>query len=72
MLKGGKSGEPAIHPGQGAGSLLARVVADQVEDMEMPPLAMREKNPPLSEEEIKQIIAWIDAGAPWPEDLKVE
>lgn len=72
LLKGGKSGEPAIHPGQGAGSLLARVVADQVEDMEMPPLAMREKNPPLSEEEIKQIIAWIDAGAPWPEDLKVE
>jgi mono/diheme cytochrome c family protein len=72
LLKGGESGEPAIHPGMGSDSLLARVVSGQVEDMEMPPLSKREKYPALSEEEIKQITAWIDAGAPWPDNLSVE
>ena len=72
LLKGGESGEPAIRPGNGAESLLARVVADKVEDMEMPPLSKRKKFPALSEDEIHQITLWIDAGAPWPENSSVK
>jgi len=67
LLKGGESGEPAIRPGQGSESLMVRLVSGHVEDMEMPPLSKREKYPALSMEEIGQIRAWIDAGAPWGE-----
>jgi hypothetical protein len=32
----------------------------------MPPLSRRHKYPALMPEEIEQLRAWIDAGAPWP------
>jgi len=45
LLKGGQSGEPAIVPGRPDASPLLRFVQDQVEDLEMPPLARRAKYP---------------------------
>jgi hypothetical protein len=67
LLNGGQSGEPAVIPGHGESSPLIRFVADQVEDLEMPPLAKRDKYPALSREEIDRLRAWIDEGAGWPE-----
>ena len=54
MLKGGKHG-PAIVPGQHAGSRLFQWVAEG----KMPP------GRKLDADAIKEIAAWIDAGAPW-------
>jgi ankyrin repeat protein len=65
LLKGGQSGEPAIVPGRSAHSYLVRYVSDQIEDLEMPPLAKRQKYPPLSPAEIALLREWIDAGAHW-------
>ncbi len=67
LLKGGLNAEPAIVPGNAKASHLLRYVADQVEDLEMPPLNKREKFPALTREEIEQLRRWIDAGAPWSE-----
>ncbi|MCZ6772501.1 MAG: hypothetical protein O7G83_11070, partial [Proteobacteria bacterium] len=39
MLKGGQSGESAVVPGNSGASVLIRMVTDQVEDLEMPPLS---------------------------------
>ena len=65
LLKGGESGEPAIVPGHSSESLLLRYVSDEIEDLEMPPLARREKYPALSAEEISLFRQWIDSGAVW-------
>jgi hypothetical protein len=54
-LSVGQSGEPAIVPGQVEQSALLRFVQDQVEDLEMPPLGIREKFPALSKEEISNL-----------------
>ncbi|MEO7598499.1 MAG: ankyrin repeat domain-containing protein [Opitutus sp.] len=70
LLKGGQSGEPAIVPGYADDSPLLQQILGQVEDLEMPPLARREKFPPLNPEEIDRLRAWIDAGAPWPTEDK--
>lgn len=65
FLKGGQSGGPAIIPGYAEDSPLVHQVSDEIEDLEMPPLARREKYPALSKEEIARLRTWIDAGAPW-------
>jgi ankyrin repeat protein len=65
VLGGGQSGDPAIVPGRSDRSLLLRYVSDQVEDLEMPPLARRDKYPALTAPEIARVRAWIDAGADW-------
>ncbi len=65
LLKGGQSGEPAIVPGRSAASPLLAYIADKVEDLEMPPLNRREKNPPLTADEIALVRTWIDSGASW-------
>jgi hypothetical protein len=44
---------------------LLRYVADQVEDLEMPPLHRREDYPALSAAEIAVLRRWIEAGARW-------
>lgn len=67
-LKGGQSGEPAVIPGHAERSALLRFVQDQVEDLEMPPVAKRGKFPALTKEETARLRAWIDQGARWPED----
>lgn len=62
LLKGGQSGEPALIAGDGGASKLIRMVSDQVEDLEMPPKARRDKYPVLSTEEVALIKSWIDEG----------
>jgi ankyrin repeat protein len=64
VLAGGQSGDPAVVPGSPSESHVIRYVSDMVEDLEMPPLRRREKNPALSPEEIDRVREWIEAGAP--------
>jgi ankyrin repeat protein len=59
LLKGGQSGQPAIVPGQPEASPLIRLVQDQVEDLEMPPLARRTKYPALTKLEVETVRHWI-------------
>lgn len=66
LLKGGEGNEAPVVPGKSATSPLVRFAADLVEEMEMPPLAKREKYPKLSASEIALVRAWIDQGANWP------
>jgi ankyrin repeat protein len=67
LLKGGASGKASIVPGKSGESALIRIVADQVEDLEMPPVVKRDKYPRLSAKEIQLLGAWIDQGAAWGE-----
>jgi len=62
-LKGGEKGVD-IRPGDSARSPLIQFVSRAVEEMEMPPEG---KGEPLTEAQIKLLIAWIDQGVPWPE-----
>ena len=71
FLKGGNRGEAAVVPGQTDRSVLLHLVSDQVEDLEMPPLAKRDKFPPLSKEEVARLQAWIAQGAVWPEGVSL-
>jgi ankyrin repeat protein/mono/diheme cytochrome c family protein len=66
LIKGGESGEAAIAVDRADDSPLLRFVSDQVEDLEMPPLAQRNKYPPLTKQQISQLRTWIQQGAPWP------
>src|SRR5262245_6271674 len=61
LLKGGKSG-PSIQTVNAEGSLLLQAVRHQHEKLKMPM-----GQPKLSDSEIKDLAAWIGAGAPWPE-----
>ncbi len=61
-LKGGERGA-AIVPGRSAASPLIHHVAGLIEDAVMPPKGER-----LSAHDIGVLRAWIDAGAPWPDD----
>jgi Planctomycete cytochrome C len=63
LIKGGKSDEAAVVPGESTKSPIAHYVSDLVTDMEMPPLEKREKYPPLTKEQIGILRAWIDQGA---------
>jgi N-acyl-D-amino-acid deacylase len=65
ILKGGQSGDPALQPGNSAASKLLRMITDQVEDLEMPPLAKRSKYPALTRDEVALLKSWIDEGLPW-------
>jgi len=70
MLTPGSRGEPVIDFDQPDQSTLLRAVKDEIEDMEMPPLAQRAKYPPLTAGEIAKFDAWIKMGAPWPQAHK--
>lgn len=59
MVRGGVSG-PAIDPGKGNTSLLIQRVRGEGHQQRMPLDA-----PALSDDEIRILAAWIDAGAPW-------
>ncbi len=67
LLRGGNRGEPVVVPGKSDASPLLRLVQDQVDDLEMPPLAKREKFPALTKDETARFRAWIDQGARWPD-----
>jgi hypothetical protein len=66
LVRGGDSELPAVVPGASQDSRLVRFAAGVVEEMEMPPLEYRGKYPPLSDEEVSVLRAWIDQGAEWP------
>lgn len=67
LLKPASSGEPAVLLGQGAKSHLVRYARDEVQELEMPPPAKRDRFPKLSMEATDLLARWIDQGAPWPE-----
>jgi len=69
LLKGGKRGEPVVVPGKPDAGQLIHLVEDQVEDLEMPPVAKREKFPAMTKDETARLRAWIDQGAVWPEGV---
>jgi Planctomycete cytochrome C len=72
MLKGGESGNGAIVVGSSVRSPLLRMVADLVEDLEMPPLKKRKRYPKLSEANIATLRDWIDGGAEWPDGVRLK
>jgi ankyrin repeat protein len=65
-MKGGQSGDAPIVAGQAERSSLLRFVRDQVEDLEMPPLAKRDRYPALTKEQTTLLGSWIAEGALWP------
>jgi hypothetical protein len=60
LLKGGKSGRPAITPGKSGESRLVQVVAGLDKKLSMPP-----DGPRLSRAEIQTLRLWIEQGARW-------
>ena len=72
MLRGGARGEPAVVPGKPDASPLIRFVQDQVEDLEMPPVAKRGKFPALTRDEIAKLNGWIAQGANWPQGTIIQ
>jgi hypothetical protein len=62
LLTGGESG-PAIIPGKPDESLLIRAIQRQEEVSAMPP----EKDKALRADQIADFVAWVKAGAVWPE-----
>jgi hypothetical protein len=67
-LKGGDE-HSAVVPGKSAESAMIHFAARLVDEMEMPP---KGKGDALTVEQIGKLRAWIDAGAPWPESVKLE
>ena len=59
---GGKSGKPAIVPGDpGRSSLVARIASQDPDDVMPPPSAHK----PVSDEQRRLLVDWIQAGAAW-------
>ena len=50
---------------------LLHLVQDEVEDLEMPPMAKRGKFPAMTKDETARLRAWIDQGAMWPWGLSL-
>jgi cytochrome c553 len=63
MLKGGDTG-PALVPGNPAKSLMMKALRWTDDDLKMPP---KKK---LSDEQISDLQAWVQKGAPWPASTK--
>ncbi len=61
LLKGGDSG-PALVPGNAKKSLMIEAVQYQHKDLKMPP----KEEDKLSEEQIADLVAWVQMGAPDP------
>ncbi|MGY8768505.1 MAG: PSD1 and planctomycete cytochrome C domain-containing protein [Pirellulales bacterium] len=66
LLKGGESEEPSIIAGNPEDSPLIHAI--KWEGTEMPP----KENDRLTEQQITDIEAWIEAGAPWPNEKTQE
>jgi len=62
LRKGGQSGNPAVIAGHADMSPLIRFARDEVEDLEMPPLAERPGYAPLTRDEIQKLALWINQG----------
>ena len=68
MLKGGKSGKPAIVPGDASKSYIISLIHREDEDDAMPP----KEADKLTSAQIGWVEDWINAGAPWPDDKLLE
>jgi hypothetical protein len=66
ILKGGASGAAAIVPGHSEKSPLIAYVSGKAPELEMPPMAVRDRFPALSPDEVALLRAWVDQGAEWP------
>ncbi|MDF1859367.1 MAG: DUF1549 domain-containing protein, partial [Verrucomicrobiales bacterium] len=65
LLAGGEEfGSEVLVPGDVEKSFLVETIKWSDPDWEMPP----KENDRLTEEQIKDVEAWIEAGAPWPEE----
>jgi hypothetical protein len=60
LLKGGKSGAPAVVPGKPEESLLIKAIEGTHKDLKMPP------GKPLPPEQIQAFVDWVKMGAPDP------
>jgi cytochrome c553 len=60
LLRGGKSGAPAIVPGKPDDSVLIRAIQHANKDLKMPP------GKPLPKEQVDAFIDWVKMGAPDP------
>ena len=72
LLQGGETGAAAIVPGVSDESLMFIAAAGTSDELHMPPIEERNKFPPLSAEELGILKRWIDAGAPWPQGVKLK
>lgn len=72
LLRGGNRGEPVVVPGSPDAGQLIHLVQDEIEDLEMPPLAKRGTFPALTLEEKARLRAWMDQGAVWPEGVTLQ
>lgn len=63
LLKGGESG-PALVPSKPGDSLLIRAIERHADVSAMPP----ENEKALRAEEVADFVAWVEAGAHWPEN----
>lgn len=64
MLKGGETRTNVLVPGKATSSQLLVALTWEDPDLEMPP----KENDRLTKEQIEMVRAWIDAGAPWPDE----
>ncbi len=67
LLAGGRSGEPAVVPGDPSSSMIILKVRHEDEDERMPPMGEA-----LSEEQISVLERWIAQGAVWETPQAVE
>jgi ankyrin repeat protein len=72
LLKGGNRGEPVVVPGKSDAGQLIHLVQDQIEDLEMPPVAKRGKFPALTKEETARLRVWVNQGAVWPDGVTLQ
>ena len=60
LLRGGKSGVPAVVPGKPDESLLVKAIQGSHKDLKMPP------GKPLPKEQVQAFVEWVKMGAPDP------
>jgi hypothetical protein len=63
MLKGGSSGKPAVIPGNAQASRLIAAVRHTDSELKMPP---SKSGPKLTEQQISDLVTWVNMGAPDP------
>ena len=72
LLKGGNRGASVVVPGKPDAGQLLHLVQDEVEDLEMPPVAKRGTFPALTRDEIAKLSGWIAQGANWPQGINLK
>ena len=64
MLRGGASARPVLVPGDAGASLLYEAVRRSNPKLQMPP----KEEDRLTDAQVEALRAWIEAGAPWPDE----